>query len=97
MSHEVNIWRDTALPVRFGLFDIVSIDAQAVFPLVIWLIDLSWRTFFLAVAAIAAFALMERFGLRPAAAMRRLRMIMAGFEMPGRTRLPRQNLDYRGQ
>lgn len=62
------MWRDTASPLR-----VVGVDARVLIALVVWLYHWRWETFYLAVGSVAAFAIIEQFGLTVPAAWRLLR------------------------
>lgn len=61
------LWRDTARPVRFLFF-----DARVLAGLGAWLVYMSWFTFWLSVALMVVFGILERFGVTPPAAWRYL-------------------------
>ena len=67
------MWRNTMLPIRF-----YAVDARALVPFFVCLLHWSWRTFYMALAGIALFAVLEWCGLTFPAALRTLRRLAAG-------------------
>ncbi|MCR5258294.1 MAG: IcmT/TraK family protein [Desulfovibrio sp.] len=59
------LWRDTARPVRIGF-----LDARAASGFGVFLLHMSWPTFWLSLLVLALFALIDRFGVTPPAALR---------------------------
>ncbi|MCL5260517.1 MAG: IcmT/TraK family protein [Gammaproteobacteria bacterium] len=66
-------WRDSARPARFFIF-----DAQAVFPLFLFLIHIKLWTFILAIVATIFFTLLNRFGFSVMVFLRWARSFFAG-------------------
>lgn len=66
-------WRDSARSARFFI-----VDARAAFPILFWLLHISWWTFVPAMVAILFFALLERWGYTLIVFARMARTIMAG-------------------
>lgn len=66
-------WRDSARNPRF-----FGIDASATFPLLLFLLHIRWWSFGVAVIATLFFALLERYGFKPAVFFRWLRNLIAG-------------------
>lgn len=56
MATETRAWRDSARDARFFF-----VDANAAFPLVLFLLHIRWWTFLLAIVSILFFAILERF------------------------------------
>ena len=50
-------WRDSGRRARFGL-----IDAEAVIPILLFLVHITWWTFWLAVSISVFFAILNRYG-----------------------------------
>lgn len=71
------MWRDTARPVRIGF-----LDARAAAGAFIWLLHMSWFTFWLSVIIAAGFVVLGHFGVTPPAFLRSLRLVLAGSERP---------------
>ena len=66
-------WRDSARrPVFF------VIDAYATFPLLLFLLHITWWTFFLSIGAAIFFGALERFGFTVPVFKRWLRLFFAG-------------------
>ena len=51
-------WRDTARSVRFG-----PLDARAMSGFAVWMLAMSWPTFWLSIAILALFFFLERAGI----------------------------------
>ena len=66
-------WRDSARVTRFFL-----IDSSASFPLLFFLVHITWWTFACALAATVFFATIARFGFTVPVFFRWLRLTMAG-------------------
>ena len=66
-------WRDSARQPRFFL-----IDARAAFPLLLFLLHIKLWSFILAVATMAFFGLLERYGFSLIVFLRWLRSLLAG-------------------
>ena len=58
-------WRDTARTVR-----IAFLDARALSGFFVWMLYMSWPTFWISLLVIALFLLLERWGLSLPAALR---------------------------
>lgn len=71
------MWRDTARPVRIGF-----VDARAAAGAFVWLLHMSWPTFWLSLAVAGLFAVLGHFGVAPPAFLRSLRLVMAGEVRP---------------
>ena len=67
------MWRNTMLPIRF-----YAVDARALVPFFVWLLHWSWGTFYVALAGIAGFAVLEWCGLTFPAALRTVRRLVVG-------------------
>lgn len=66
-------WRDSARSARFFM-----IDARAALPLVVFLLNIQWWTFLLALLAFIFFATIERFGFTVNVFLRWFRSFIAG-------------------
>lgn len=66
-------WRDSARHIRFFIW-----DGNAVFPVVIFLMHIRLWTFILAIALIAFFSLLNRYGFTPIVFWRWFRNTLAG-------------------
>ncbi len=66
-------WRDSARTARLWV-----IDARAAFPLLLFLLHIRLWSFILAVAAMAFFALLERYGFTTTVFLRWVRSTLAG-------------------
>ena len=66
-------WRDSGRRARFWIF-----DAQACFPIVLWLLHIKWWTFIVAVVATIFFAILIRRGFTLTVFFRWLRSNLAG-------------------
>ncbi|HET9843239.1 MAG TPA: IcmT/TraK family protein [Gammaproteobacteria bacterium] len=66
-------WRDSAR--RPKLF---FMDAYSAFPLLLFLLHIRWWTFFLCIAAIAFFVILEKFGFTVPVFQRWIRAFLAG-------------------
>ena len=66
-------WRDAARPARFFM-----IDYRAAFPLLLFLLHISWWTFSLAFGAMVFFGILERFGFKFRVFVYRIRTLVAG-------------------
>lgn len=66
-------WRDSARRPKFFM-----VDAYATFPLLLFLLHIKWWTFFLAIAAVAFFATLERFGFTVPVFFRWLKVFLIG-------------------
>lgn len=71
------MWRDTARPVRIGF-----LDARAAAGTFVWLLHMSWPTFWLSLFLAAGFVALGHFGITPPAFLRSLRFALAGSERP---------------
>lgn len=78
------MWRDTARPVRIGF-----LDARAAAGAFVWLLHMSWPTFWLSLFLAAGFVALGHFGITPPAFLRsrRGRSSHAGPAGPGARRL----------
>lgn len=66
-------WRDSARPVK-----LFFMDANAAFPVLLWLVHIRWWTFYIMLVAVAFFSILSRFGFTPIVFKRWLRSFMAG-------------------
>ena len=66
-------WRDSARTVKFFIW-----DGRTAFPLVIFLLHISWWTLAIALIAITFFTILNYFGYRPDVFLRIVRGIIAG-------------------
>ncbi len=71
------MWRNTMVPVRLYI-----VDARALIPVMIFLVHWRWSTLYLAGAGIAAFTVLEWFGLTFPAARRTIRRFLVGSVRP---------------
>lgn len=69
-------WRNSAYPAKLGLL-FMSIDARAFLP-VLGMIHISKTTFYIFIASLCFFALLEYRGLAFMVALRRFRAVCAG-------------------
>lgn len=67
------MWRDTARSSRFFM-----VEGLAAAPLLVFLLHISWGTFWFAVIDIAVFWVLERFGVTVPVALRLLRRFIGG-------------------
>lgn len=67
------IWRDTARPLRFLIF-----DARVLSGMVIWALHMSMFTFYLALGCMCLFSALEFFGVTPGCAIRSVKNFWAG-------------------
>ena len=65
------LWRNTARPVNFFV-----LDARAAACFVIWVLHMCRETFYLSMASLVIFCVIERYGVTPNAAWRYLRMFL---------------------
>lgn len=66
-------WNWTAKWPRFIIF-----DARCLFPLAIWALHISWTTFYIAVAGIFFFGILEYIRITPAVLFRSIRCVISG-------------------
>lgn len=66
-------WRDSARPARFFI-----IDYRGVFPIVLFLLHIQFWTFYIAIAGIIFFAILERYGFTVPVFLRFVRSFLAG-------------------
>jgi intracellular multiplication protein IcmT len=66
-------WRDSARPARFFI-----IDAKAAFPVLLFLLHITWWTFFVAIAATLFFTALNRFGYSVEVFLRLVRSFFSG-------------------
>lgn len=66
-------WRDSARPVKFFIW-----DGKTAFPLVIFLLHISWITLGIALGAISFFTILNYFGYRIDVFFRMVRSMIAG-------------------
>lgn len=66
-------WRDSARPAKFFIF-----DAEAAFPLFLFLLHIKLWTFLLALAAMTFFTILNRFGFSVTVFLRWARTFLAG-------------------
>lgn len=66
-------WRDTARQARFFF-----VDAQAAFPFLLFLMHITWWTFFVALFATLFFTLLTRYGFTVPVFLRWVRSSLAG-------------------
>lgn len=71
-SRAQNCWRDSARVVRIGF-----LDARACSGLFVWMLHMSWPTFWLSCAVMLVFVLLERGGISLPAALRLARTYFA--------------------
>ena len=67
------MWRNTMLPIR-----IYIADARALIPMMVVLVHIRLWTFYIALAGIAVFAVLEWLGLTYPAAVRTVRRMIVG-------------------
>ena len=67
------MWRNTMLPIR-----IYIADARALIPMMVVLVHIRLWTFYIALAGIAVFAVLEWLGLTYPAAVRTVRRLIVG-------------------
>ena len=79
VSISANSWCHTARPYRLFI-----LDGRAAFFLLIWLLYISWPTFFIAVAATVFFGLLEYLRLPLPIVFRKCRAFVAGRHRPAR-------------
>ena len=90
--NSLNHWRNTARPVRF-----FNVDARAGVFVLLCLMHLRLWTIGLAVCAMVAFMILERFGLTLPLAFRRLRVWFLGPRRPALLKMHhRKFIDYGG-
>lgn len=70
-------WRNSGLAARMGL-GFVSIDARAFLPILGLILHISWTTFYIFVAVVSLFAILEFLGYTAPVALRKLRSLIAG-------------------
>lgn len=58
MLSDRSVWRDTVRCVRFG-----PLDARAMSGFAVWMLSMSWPTFWLSIAILVFFFLLERAGI----------------------------------
>ncbi|GJM07234.1 MAG: phosphoesterase [marine bacterium B5-7] len=66
-------WRDSARMPRFFM-----VDARAAFPFLVFLLHISWWTFWVAIVAMIFFAALERYGFTVPVFLRWFRSSLAG-------------------
>lgn len=66
-------WRDSARSVRFFIW-----DGKTAFPLLIFVLHISWITLAIALAAMLFFTVLNRFGFSPEVFFRWFRATLAG-------------------
>jgi intracellular multiplication protein IcmT len=66
-------WRDSARNVQFWI-----VDYRATFPLLLFLLHITWLTFIFAILATIFFAMIDKFGFTPIVFLRWLRSYVAG-------------------
>jgi intracellular multiplication protein IcmT len=66
-------WRDSARPARFFI-----IDAKAAFPVLLFLLHISWWTFYIVIAATLFFTALNKFGYSVEVFLRIVRGFFAG-------------------
>ncbi|MCH9769816.1 MAG: IcmT/TraK family protein [Gammaproteobacteria bacterium] len=66
-------WRDSARSVKFWIW-----DGKAAFPMLLFIMHISWWTLCLAVGATTFFSILMRYGFTPAIFGRWLRSLFAG-------------------
>lgn len=67
------MWRDTARPLRFFIF-----DARALGGMTVWALHMSMLTFYLALGCVGIFSVLEFCGVTPVCAMRHVKNFWAG-------------------
>lgn len=66
-------WNWTAKWPTFIIF-----DARCLFPIAIWLLHISWPTFYIAVGGVFFFGTLEYFRITPAVMLRSIRSFISG-------------------
>ncbi len=66
-------WRDSARSPRFFF-----VDALAAFPMLLFLLHIRWWTFYLAIASVLFFAILERFNFTVPVFIRWSRTLISG-------------------
>ena len=66
-------WRDSARPVKFFMW-----DGRVAFPVVIFLMHISWWTFAITFISIIFLSILNRYGLSPIVFLRAFRSFIAG-------------------
>ena len=66
-------WRDSARPVKFFMW-----DGRAAFPVVIFILHISWWTLGLTIVLIAFFSILNRYGFTPMVFFKWARSAIAG-------------------
>lgn len=66
-------WRDASRSIRFFIW-----DGKASFPMLLFLMHITWWTFILAVVVMIFFTILNRFGFTPSVFFRRIRGVLAG-------------------
>lgn len=67
------LWRDSGLAPKIG-----PLDAQAIFPMLLWLFHWSYWTASIALTGVAILYLVQRTGMTPLACFRALRVTFLG-------------------
>lgn len=73
MAIEDSHWRDSARPVKFFMW-----DGRAAFPVLIFILHMALWTLITALALIAFFSMLNRYGFTPMVFFRWLRSAIAG-------------------
>lgn len=66
-------WRDSARKVKF-----FGLDGSAAFPILLFLVKISWFTFYIVIISVTFFAILSRFGFTPIVFLRIIRSKLAG-------------------
>lgn len=66
-------WQDTGREAKFWI-----LNASSSFPLLLFLVNISWTTFFIVIITMAAFFTLDYYGFKPRVFFRFLRSFAAG-------------------
>lgn len=66
-------WRDSAKSVRFFM-----LDGKTAFPMLLWLMHISWWTFGIALSATVFFTILRHYGYTVQVFARRIRCLISG-------------------
>lgn len=66
-------WQDTGRETKFWIM-----NSSTSFPLLLFLVNISWTTFFIVIATMIVFFILDYYGFKPMVFLRYVRTVLAG-------------------
>ena len=76
---EMGSWRDSGREAKFWIFNVTT-----AFPVLFFMVNISWLTFGLVVSTVIVFSVLEYYGFKPKVFFRFLRSFLAGSRKPAK-------------